>query len=116
VTSPDVLHFGTTGTELGEFDGPEGIAACWNSATGAYDISGFTDVLFTSSFDNTAGTFHVNSSGLGTPFGLTGNGPLGIADVRLRAEADAIDLASPLPGATFTTDLRVEGAPGLTGV
>lgn len=37
-TTPDLLRYGHTGTGAGRFDSPRGIAAHWNSSTGAYDV------------------------------------------------------------------------------
>ena len=37
-TTPDVVHYGSSGTGSGRFSGPKGIAANYNSSTGAYDV------------------------------------------------------------------------------
>lgn len=56
----------------------------------AWDNTGATNVIFTQNFNNTAGTFEVNSSAVGTPHGLIGNGPFVVAHVEVKAKADAV--------------------------
>lgn len=56
-----------------------------------WEGTGSTDILFTSSFDNTAGTFQVNSSALGTPIGLVGAGPFVMASVNLITKNGILD-------------------------
>jgi len=60
----------------------------------AWDGSGATGVVFNSSFNNTAGSYSVAASAVGTPIGLTGNGPHTVARVLLRAKASAITPAA----------------------
>ncbi len=37
-TTPDVIRYGSSGSGTGEFDQPSGIAARWNSVSGAFDV------------------------------------------------------------------------------
>ncbi|MFN8549511.1 MAG: T9SS type A sorting domain-containing protein [Candidatus Eisenbacteria bacterium] len=67
----------------------------------AWDNTGATNVIFTTNYNNTAGTFEVNSSGVGTPFGLTGNGPYVVANVEVKAKADAVTTDARTKNGTF---------------
>lgn len=67
----------------------------------AWDGTGATAVLFTTDWDNVAGTFQVNSSGLGTPSGLTGNGPYVIAHIHIATRGNALITSTPTKASTF---------------
>jgi hypothetical protein len=55
-----------------------------------WDGTGAANQLFTPSWSNTAGTYSVNTSVVGSPWGLNGNGPFTLARVALRAKTTAL--------------------------
>ena len=59
-----------------------------------WDGLGGVNTLFNQSYNNSAGTFTVSTSVVGSPFGLTGPGPFPLARVALRARADALSFTS----------------------
>lgn len=60
------------------------------SAGSGWDGTGAVNQIFTSSWNNTAGTFRVNTSVIGSPWGLNGNGPFTLARVAVRAKTTAL--------------------------
>ena len=84
-----------------------------------WEGTGFTDVLFTSAFDNTAGTIEVSSSALGTPIGLVGAGPYTIATVNVAAKDGVIDTVTRYRDSSLQLDSggsRVITVSGTDGV
>jgi hypothetical protein len=60
------------------------------TAGSGWDGTGGLSQIFTSSWNNTAGTFRVNTSVVGSPWGLNGNGPFTLARVAVRAKTHAL--------------------------
>jgi hypothetical protein len=60
------------------------------TAGNGWDGTGAVNQIFTSSWNNTAGTFRVNTSIVGSPWGLNGNGPFTLARVAVRARTTAL--------------------------
>ncbi|MFC1572147.1 FlgD immunoglobulin-like domain containing protein [Candidatus Eisenbacteria bacterium] len=62
-TTPDVLRYGSSGTETGEFDDPEAVCAIWNAGLGCF-------VVYVADTDNDRVQkllFYPEDAGLGTP-------------------------------------------------
>ena len=70
----------------------------------AFDGIGATFIQFQQTFDNVNGTLAVLVSALDAPVGLTGNGPHVIANVLLRAKANAIDETNRFNSSALTID------------
>ncbi|MCB9463798.1 MAG: T9SS type A sorting domain-containing protein [Candidatus Eisenbacteria bacterium] len=70
----------------------------------AFDGIGATFIQFQQTFDNVNGTFAVLSSALDAPTGLTGNGPHLVANVLLKAKANAIDETNRFNTSTLSID------------
>lgn len=97
VSYPDsVTNVGYTGS----FD-PASVEILAISPGNAWDGTGAVDVLFTQSFNNTTGAFQVNSSGLGTPSGLTGNGPHVIAHIAVKGKSSALTTSTRVTSSTM---------------
>jgi YD repeat-containing protein len=78
----------------------------------AWDGTGAVNQLFTPSWSNTAGTFRVNTSIVGSPWGLNGSGPFTLARVALRAKTTALKttpLASRWKNGTITIAKATSG-------
>ncbi|MBU1699235.1 MAG: T9SS type A sorting domain-containing protein [Candidatus Eisenbacteria bacterium] len=56
----------------------------------AWAGTGYTDLLFNSTYDNISGTYLISASVTGAPTGLNGAGPYVVATVRMKAKSTAV--------------------------
>lgn len=70
----------------------------------AWDGLGYTDHVFASLVDSTAGTFDVNSTILGAPTGLSGAGPYLVATLQVRARSNAISASARFKDTVLALD------------
>lgn len=77
----------------GTFD-PDLVEIAGITPGNGWDGIGSLNTLFNASYNNTAGTFTVSTSAVGSPYGLNGPGPFTLGRVALRARSNALTTGS----------------------
>ncbi|MBD3333967.1 MAG: T9SS type A sorting domain-containing protein [Candidatus Eisenbacteria bacterium] len=70
----------------------------------AWAGTGYVDLVFNSTYDNTVGSYLISASVTGAPTGLNGAGPYVVAHMRLRAKSDALDEETRTQAGQVTLD------------
>lgn len=87
----------------GTFD-PDLIEVVSITAGTGWAGTGYINQVFTQSFNNTTGTFSVNSSVTGSPFGLVAPGPHTLAQVVVRARTNVLSASERVATGSITFD------------